>query len=49
MRKYSRFGLSFLKPFMVEKGANPVLYVAYNSKSLPVGAFDTEQLVEAWS
>ena len=37
MRKYSRFGLSFLKPFLVEKGANPVLYIAYNSKSLPIG------------
>jgi hypothetical protein len=25
MTKYSRFGLSFLKPFLVDKGANPVL------------------------
>ena len=31
MNKYSRFGLSFLKPFLVDKGANPVLYVANNS------------------
>jgi hypothetical protein len=45
MSKYSRFGLSFLKPFLVEKGANPVLYIAYNSKSLPIGIPDTEQLV----
>jgi Putative abortive phage resistance protein AbiGi, antitoxin len=45
MRKYSRFGLSFLKPFLVEKGANPVLYIANNSKSLSIGPFDKEQLV----
>jgi hypothetical protein len=32
MTKYSRFGLSFLKPFLVRKGANPVLYVANNSQ-----------------
>jgi hypothetical protein len=44
MRKYSRFGLSFLKPFLVEKGANPVLYIANNSKSLPVGPLNKEQL-----
>lgn len=34
MRKYSPFGLSFLKPFLVEKGANPVFYIARNSKAL---------------
>jgi Putative abortive phage resistance protein AbiGi, antitoxin len=34
MTKYSRFGLSFLKPFLVRKGANPVLYVANNSQAL---------------
>jgi hypothetical protein len=34
MKKYSRFGLSFLKPFLVSKGANPVLYVAKNSPAL---------------
>jgi len=28
MTKYSRFGLSFLKSFLVKKGANPVFYVA---------------------
>ena len=34
MTKYSRFGLSFLKPFLISKGANPVLYVANNSPAL---------------
>lgn len=34
MRKYSRFGLSFLKPFLVEKGASPAFYIAENSKAL---------------
>src|SRR5919107_123559 len=34
MNKYSRFGLSFLKNFLVGKGANPVLYVAENSQAL---------------
>jgi hypothetical protein len=37
MNKYSRFGLSFLKPFLVGKGANPVLYVANNSPALSFG------------
>jgi hypothetical protein len=37
MKKYSRFGLSFLKRFLVDKGANPVLYVANNSPALPFG------------
>src|SRR5215211_8558382 len=37
MNKYSRFGLSFLKDFLVGKGANPVLYVANNSPALPFG------------
>lgn len=32
MRKYSRFGLSFRKSFLVSKGANPVFYVSRNSK-----------------
>jgi hypothetical protein len=31
MDKYSSFGISFLKPFLAEKGANPVHYVAKNS------------------
>jgi hypothetical protein len=34
MRKYSPFGLSFLKPFLIDKGANPVFYIARNSKVL---------------
>src|SRR5580700_4445458 len=32
--KYSRFGLSFLKPFLVSQGANPVWYVAKDSMSI---------------
>jgi len=44
MSKYSRFGLSFLKPFLIEKGANPVLYIARNSKSVPIG-MNTKELV----
>lgn len=31
MGKYSNFGLSFNKQFLVEKGANPVLYVVQNA------------------
>jgi hypothetical protein len=34
IKKYSRFGLSFLKPFLVERGANPVFYIAKDSKVL---------------
>jgi hypothetical protein len=34
MKKYSRFGLSFLKRFLIDKGANPVMYVAENSPAL---------------
>lgn len=29
--KYSRFAISFLKPFLIGRGANPVFYVAKNS------------------
>src|SRR5262249_34976341 len=28
MTKYSRFGISFLKTFLIERGANPVFYIA---------------------
>ena len=31
MEKYSRFALSFRKAFLIEKGANPVHYIAKNS------------------
>lgn len=31
MAKYGRFGLSFRKAFLIEKGANPVHYIAKNS------------------
>lgn len=31
MSKYSRFGISFLKAFLIQNGANPVFYVANNS------------------
>jgi len=31
MGKYSKFGLSFSKPFLVQKGASPVFYIAMNS------------------
>lgn len=30
--KYGRFAISFLKPFLICRGANPVFYVAKNSK-----------------
>ncbi|MFD1848822.1 abortive infection system antitoxin AbiGi family protein [Oceanobacillus bengalensis] len=32
MEKYSNFGLAFKKDFLVENGANPVLYIAANGK-----------------
>ena len=32
MNKYSKFGLSFVKEFLIEKRANPVFYVAIDSK-----------------
>lgn len=53
MNKYSRFGLSFLKPFLVNKGANPVMYVADNSPgmafSLPLFEHDPDLSKKLWS
>jgi len=36
MMKYGKFGLSFLKSFLVKKGANPLLYVAQNAPTKPI-------------
>lgn len=33
--KYSRFGLSFRKDFLIDKGANPVFYVSQNTMVFP--------------
>jgi hypothetical protein len=33
--KYSRFGLSFLKEFLIDRGANPVFYVSQNTMVFP--------------
>ena len=33
MKKYSQFGLSFSKTFLIEKGASPVFYVARDAAS----------------
>jgi len=35
IEKYSTFGLSFLKSFLVGKGANPAFYIAHNSTAHP--------------
>jgi hypothetical protein len=32
MRKYSRFGIAFKKAYLISKGANPVFYIANNSR-----------------
>jgi hypothetical protein len=48
MNKYSRFGLSFLKPFLVGKGANPVLYVANNSPALSFGLPGSRSGYDLW-
>jgi ribosomal protein L24E len=31
IKKYGQFGLAFKKSFLIERGANPVLYVERNS------------------
>ena len=42
MGKYSRFGLSFPKPFLVEQGVHPVFYISNNSQvRLPKSAYET--------
>jgi hypothetical protein len=48
MKKYSRFGLSFIKRFLVDKGANPMLYVANNSPALPFGLPGAESQKGPW-
>jgi hypothetical protein len=48
MNKYSRFGLSFLKPFLQDKGANPVLYVAKNSQALAFGLPGSQSGYDVW-
>jgi len=42
MSKYSHFGLSFTKTFLIEKGACPVFYVAENSGTLSLGGMPEE-------
>src|SRR2546423_42814 len=34
MRKYGPFGISFEKPFLCQQGANPVYYVARDSRAV---------------
>ena len=48
MNKYSRFGLSFLKRFLIAKGANPVLYVAKKSQALAFGLPDVRSGYDVW-
>jgi hypothetical protein len=48
MSKYGRFGLSFLKRFLVAKGANPVLYVAKKSQALAFGLPGVRSGYEVW-
>jgi hypothetical protein len=48
MNKYSRFGLSFLKPFLRDKGANPVLYVAKKSQALAFGLPGVRSGYDVW-
>lgn len=54
MSKYSRFALSFLKSFLVSKGANPVFYVAKNSiignpaKGYSTRAEDFDKMMEVY-
>lgn len=41
MAKYSRFGLSFRRPFLIKKGANPIFYIANNSQAVGFGLEQT--------
>jgi hypothetical protein len=44
VRKYSAFGLAFPKAFLIDNGANPVFYVAANSKVTTIAhLFDGEK------
>ena len=48
VRKYSRFGLAFLKTFLAPKGANPIFYIAKNSKVAVIpGRDDSQRLLNA--
>lgn len=47
MAKYSRFGLAFDKAFLVEQGANPVFYVARNSRVRSLATNEPELLRNA--
>jgi hypothetical protein len=44
--KYSRFGLSFLKPFLLQKGVSPVFYVAKNSTVTVVKDLSTSEMLQ---
>ena len=46
IQKFSRFGLSFLKSFLVEEGANPVFYIAKNARSRDKGRTGRVTLAE---
>lgn len=46
IQKFSRFGLSFLKSFLVDEGANPVFYIAKNARSRDKGRADQVTLAE---
>lgn len=54
MNKYSEFGISFPKPFLIQKGASPVFYVAASSMvhdllgTLVTRSKYFDQMVAAW-
>lgn len=49
MHKYSKFGLSFPKPFLVGKGASPVFYVAKNANSFNKDVEEPWEASAVWS